>query len=287
VREEGEGDGRPNNKELDVKIKSNEKEEVDEEKVDTAEPKSALLQVFEELCDPLLPTRGHALIELAKLVEKRDPTTLSKKDVVQKVFEENLRHGDSYLYLAAINGLSALSNCFPESVVPSLAQEFAGFGSNTDSGLTPEQRLKVGEALMKAIRNLGRILFSLEKNEDDKMKMMMMMLMMMMMMMMMMMTDCMMMMMMTRWTDQLTNNDDAAAADGGDVFLYVIGETVPKYRDVLLAAVLSGARDKDAGVRASSVSNLAELCALLRFSLGSIIYEVSTDGRTMNDVTFI
>ena len=117
--------------------------------------RSSLQTVFEELCDPLLPVRGHALITLAKLVQEKDTEALSKKEVVQKVFEENLRHGDSYIYLAAINGLSALADRFPESVVPSLAAEFAGFSKTSTAGLTAEHRLKVGEALMKATRNLG------------------------------------------------------------------------------------------------------------------------------------
>ena len=119
--------------------------------------KLSLQTVFEELCDPLLPVRGHALIALAKLIQEKDAETLSKKDVVQKVFEENLRHGDSYLYLAAINGLSALADRFPESVVPSLAAEFAGLSKMSTASLTAEHRLKVGEALMKATKNMGEL----------------------------------------------------------------------------------------------------------------------------------
>lgn len=123
--------------------------------------RSKLAEAFEQLCDPLLPVRGHALITLTKLVEARDPETLSKKDVVQKIFYENMQHGDSYLYLTAINGMSALADRFSESVVPVLAAEFAGFHrqkSNPSAGqnmLTSEHRLKLGEALMKATRNLG------------------------------------------------------------------------------------------------------------------------------------
>ena len=39
--------------------------------------------------------------------------------------------------------------------------------------------------------------------------------------------------------------------------------------------VLTGARDVDAMVRASSMSNLGEICKLLHFSLGNIVQEVS------------
>ncbi|KAL8570495.1 hypothetical protein ACOMHN_034530 [Nucella lapillus] len=167
--------------------------------------RSPLQTVFQELCDPLLPVRGHALIALARLVQEKDSETLSKRQVVQKVFEENLRHGDSYLYLAAINGLSALSDSFPESVLPFLASEFAAF-QKLPLTQTAENRLKVGEALMKATRNLG--------------------------------------------------------------------EMIPKYRDLLLGAILTGAHDKDVTVRASSVSNLAEVCSLLRFSIGPVLHEI-------------
>lgn len=48
-----------------------------------------------------------------------------------------------------------------------------------------------------------------------------------------------------------------------------------KYRDILLSAILNGAKDQNELVRASSLSNLGELCRLLRFSLGGVLHEVS------------
>lgn len=124
-------------------------------------PKESLLQqVFQQLCDPLIPVRGHALIELGKLVQKRETETLSKIEVVQKIFRENLHHGDSYIYLAAIHGLSALADYSPESIIPTLAEEFAGFSKPGSQGneqhIPAEHRLKLGEVLMKATRNLGK-----------------------------------------------------------------------------------------------------------------------------------
>ena len=58
------------------------------------------------------------------------------------------------------------------------------------------------------------------------------------------------------------------------MFFVSLGDMAPKYRNILLAAMLSGARDKDVAVRASSMSNLAELCKLLRYTLGPVIHEV-------------
>ena len=52
------------------------------------------------------------------------------------------------------------------------------------------------------------------------------------------------------------------------------GELLPRYSQQLVSALLSGVRDPDHLVRASSLSNLGDVCKLLRFSLGSIVHEV-------------
>ena len=46
------------------------------------------------------------------------------------------------------------------------------------------------------------------------------------------------------------------------------------YRDRLLHGILQGTKDADELVRASAVSNLAELAKMLKFALGPIIHEV-------------
>lgn len=48
----------------------------------------------------------------------------------------------------------------------------------------------------------------------------------------------------------------------------------PFYKDVLLNTFLTGARDEDHLIRASSLSNLAEVCEVLGYKLGSIVTEV-------------
>nr|XP_018896438.1 PREDICTED: transport and Golgi organization protein 6 homolog [Bemisia tabaci] len=54
----------------------------------------------------------------------------------------------------------------------------------------------------------------------------------------------------------------------------MLGELVPTYKTELLNAFLSGTRDLDPLVRASSLSNLGEVCQLLGFRIGSIIVEI-------------
>ena len=53
------------------------------------------------------------------------------------------------------------------------------------------------------------------------------------------------------------------------------GDTLPQYSDAVLAAILSNVSDSDPMIRASSLSNLADVCSLLRFSFSQIQNEVS------------
>ncbi|XP_060856530.1 uncharacterized protein LOC132934258 isoform X2 [Metopolophium dirhodum] len=53
-----------------------------------------------------------------------------------------------------------------------------------------------------------------------------------------------------------------------------LNETIPLYKNRLLNTFMAGVRDNDHFVRASSLSNLADICRILRFNLGSIIEEI-------------
>lgn len=71
---------------------------------------------------------------------------------------------------------------------------------------------------------------------------------------------------------------DAEQIQGGSLtgpfLLSSAGDVVSKYRDPLIHAFLRGARDPDSSLRASSLSNLGELCQRLQFQLGSVVHEV-------------
>ncbi|XP_053255850.1 transport and Golgi organization protein 6 homolog isoform X2 [Podarcis raffonei] len=56
-----------------------------------------------------------------------------------------------------------------------------------------------------------------------------------------------------------------------------LGDMAFSYRDNLIHAFLRGARDLDGTLRASSLSNLGELCQILHFQLGSVVHEVLQD----------
>ncbi|XP_053305344.1 transport and Golgi organization protein 6 homolog [Spea bombifrons] len=55
-----------------------------------------------------------------------------------------------------------------------------------------------------------------------------------------------------------------------------MGDLIFQYRDTLIHAFLRGCKDQDSTLRASSLSNLGELCQHLQFSLGPVIQEVSS-----------
>ncbi|CAG5116369.1 unnamed protein product [Candidula unifasciata] len=181
-----------------------------ESSLDASKPAgiSKLEKALEDLCDPLLPVKGHGLISLARMVEDRDGEVKDKQEMLLKIFLENIAHADSYIYLAAVNGLAALSDLYPDQVIPCLTSEFRSMCAKTHSSKSGETALKVGESLVKATKRLG--------------------------------------------------------------------ELTPKYRDLLLPVILCGCRHDDALVRASSLSGLADVCKLLRFSIGPMLHEIVT-----------
>lgn len=70
--------------------------------------------------------------------------------------QENLKHEDSFIYLASINGLCALATAFPEKVVEMLVLEYIDMPKRVAvSEITIETRIKLGEILIKTTRALG------------------------------------------------------------------------------------------------------------------------------------
>ncbi|XP_067392829.1 transport and Golgi organization protein 6 homolog [Emydura macquarii macquarii] len=65
----------------------------------------------------------------------------------------------------------------------------------------------------------------------------------------------------------------------GEVLMRVtraLGDMVSQYRAPLIHTFLRGARDPDSTLRASSLSNLGELCQRLHFQLGAVVQEVTS-----------
>ncbi|XP_011314137.1 transport and Golgi organization protein 6 homolog [Fopius arisanus] len=119
---------------------------------------TAFDEALKDLADPLLPVRAHGLITLTKLIETSSSTVTGKSDLLVYLFQQNLKDEDSFIYLAAINGLCALALKFPQKVIEILIHEFTDMTRDTDSAaVAPENRAKLGEILVKTTRLLGEM----------------------------------------------------------------------------------------------------------------------------------
>ncbi|KAK4880413.1 hypothetical protein RN001_008559 [Aquatica leii] len=167
--------------------------------------KTEVDKALDDICDPLLPVRGHGLMQLAKLIERKDENALERKQYILNIFQQNLKHDDSFIYLNAIGGLASLADVFPETTIKVLAEEYAEF-SRVAGKDGHEVRMKIGEVLVRVVKGLG--------------------------------------------------------------------EMAPPYKAVLLNAFLIGTKDDDYLIRASSLSNLGEICRVLGYKLGTIVSEV-------------
>ncbi|CAG9784287.1 unnamed protein product [Diatraea saccharalis] len=163
--------------------------------------------------DNLLPVRAHGLIELTKLIETKDTETLSKKHYVFCLFQEQLKDPDSYIYLAAINGIAALGTHCTDDVLHVLCKEFLQVTSDLGDIHTVDGENKVSQLRMK----IGDVIVKVTKK---------------------------------------------------------LGEMAIVHKTILLNTMLCGCRDEDPLIRASALSNLAEICLVLHYKMGTIIYEV-------------
>lgn len=119
-----------------------------------------LSDIQESLNDPLIPVKGHGLIELARLVETRHSCCISHHELILTILADHLQHDDSYIYMAAIRGLLAMSSINLPKLVSLLCRQYTT--GNPDTLLMDkcaiEKIMKVGEALVKVTSSLGDML---------------------------------------------------------------------------------------------------------------------------------
>ena len=65
------------------------------------------------------------MIQLAMLLCQRDPKAVQATDTLLKIFLEQLSHDDSYIFLAAIQGLVSSADVRADMVIPRFACEFS------------------------------------------------------------------------------------------------------------------------------------------------------------------
>ncbi|XP_014601091.1 PREDICTED: transport and Golgi organization protein 6 homolog isoform X1 [Polistes canadensis] len=117
-------------------------------------------EAIKNLSDPLLPVRAHGIITLTKLIEMKDPIAVTRKTIILRLFQENLKHEDSFIYLAAINGMCALAVMYPKEIIVILVEEYICMPQRIAiCDISVQSRIKLGEILVRTTRELGKIAY--------------------------------------------------------------------------------------------------------------------------------
>ncbi|XP_044005035.1 uncharacterized protein LOC122850090 [Aphidius gifuensis] len=120
-------------------------------------------EALKDTNDPLLPVRAHGLMILTKKIESSDSIALAKKDLLLSIFQKNLTDDDSFVYQIAINGLCALASKYPNELVEILVNVFIDLPNDDDHDdniITPENRVKLGEIIIKTMKKIGELSYS-------------------------------------------------------------------------------------------------------------------------------
>ncbi|KAI9264163.1 hypothetical protein BDA99DRAFT_508593 [Phascolomyces articulosus] len=109
------------------------------------------LEAMRALQDDLLPVRAHGIGILRDLVLAKDPLVSSGQalDNVLDIFVRLVQDEDSYIYLNAIKGLSALTDIHGNEIIKKLGEIYADEKESLDN------RLRVGEALLQTVQRSG------------------------------------------------------------------------------------------------------------------------------------
>ncbi|CDS13877.1 hypothetical protein LRAMOSA06051 [Lichtheimia ramosa] len=117
-------------------------------------------EAMKALQDELLPVRAHGMAMLRDMVLARDPLVSSGEglDNVLDIFIRLVQDEDSYIYLNAIKGLSALTDTHGNEIIKKLGAIYS------DDTQTLDNRLRIGEALLQTVQRAGDALSIYVKN---------------------------------------------------------------------------------------------------------------------------
>lgn len=115
-------------------------------------------QALISLASPLAPTKAEGLTLLSRLIAASSPildipSTLSL--LLSLITEKDtISANDEFIYLNAVKTISVLASRHPHTVLKKLAELYADRGEE----LTLDERLKIGESLLKTIQELSQML---------------------------------------------------------------------------------------------------------------------------------
>ncbi|KAJ2546198.1 hypothetical protein EV175_005691, partial [Coemansia sp. RSA 1933] len=106
--------------------------------------------------DDLVPVQAHGIIELRNMVLAKSATVLEsaeRLDATIGVFVDMVKSADSFVYLNAVRGLSALADVHGRRFIPRLIEMYASAAE-----FSLDEQLRVGEALLQSIQRAGEML---------------------------------------------------------------------------------------------------------------------------------
>ncbi|KAL4075900.1 hypothetical protein J3A83DRAFT_4370121 [Scleroderma citrinum] len=112
------------------------------------------------LQDPILPVRAHGLLLLRQLVSNHSHSTESTLvPAILSIFMQSVQDDDSYIFLNAVQGLSAMVDAFGKEVLNGLLETYSRDLTSIHGGYLTKQevdtRIRIGEALGQVIRRCG------------------------------------------------------------------------------------------------------------------------------------
>ncbi|KAF8138702.1 hypothetical protein EV363DRAFT_1521850 [Boletus edulis] len=128
------------------------------------DPQEIYQKALKLLQDPILPVRAHGLLLLRQLVSSRprasrDTTDAALVPAILSIFMQSVQDDDSYIFLNAVQGLSAMVDAFGKDVLGSLLETYTRNLSASSASMLSKQevdaKVRVGEALGQVIRRCG------------------------------------------------------------------------------------------------------------------------------------
>ncbi|KAI8375297.1 hypothetical protein EDC96DRAFT_436914 [Choanephora cucurbitarum] len=108
-------------------------------------------QAMKSLQDDLLPIRAHGMGMLKEMALAKDPLVSSGDGLSQMldIFIRLVQDEDSYIYLNAVKGLSAMTDAYGNDIIKKLGAIYGDDKQKLDN------RLRIGEALLQTIQRCG------------------------------------------------------------------------------------------------------------------------------------
>ena len=134
------------------------------------DPKAIYQKALTLLQDPLLPVRAHGLLLLrqlasSKILSTEDPTKVTPSldpalvPGVLSIFLQSIQDEDSYIFLNAVQGLTAMVEGFGKEVLRGLIADYVkgldGVAAGTLDQGEVDVRVRIGEALGQVVRRCG------------------------------------------------------------------------------------------------------------------------------------